>query len=164
LASSLWRFSSQACKSIAISQSPLVARRLLNRPGMADIFQVDGFRRSLDYHAERHNVLSSNLANSNTPGFRPEELVRKEEKAFGGTLALVRTEGTHFQAAGVPAIHETVISPDESRTGGLDGNTVSIEREMSKLQANDLRYQGASKLVTRHLAMLKYAASDANAG
>jgi flagellar basal body rod protein FlgB len=41
---------------------------------------------------------------------------------------------------------------------------VSLEREMSKLQANDLRYQGASKLVTRQLAMLKYAASDANAG
>jgi flagellar basal-body rod protein FlgB len=132
---------------------------------MSDFFQVGGFRRSLDYHAERHNVLSSNIANANTPGFRPEELLRKEEEdAFGGTLALVRTEHEHFQAAGVPAVHETVISPDESRTGGLDGNTVSLEREMSKLEANDLRYQGASKLVTRHLAMLKYAASDANAG
>jgi flagellar basal-body rod protein FlgB len=131
---------------------------------MSDIFQVDGFRRSLDYHAERHNVLASNLANANTPGFRPEELLRKDEEAFGGTLALVRTEHTHFQAAGVPPVHETVISPDESRTGGLDGNTVSIEREMSKLQANDLRYQSASKLVTRQLAMLKYAASDANSG
>ena len=131
---------------------------------MSDFFQVGGFRRSLDYHAERHNVLSSNIANANTPGFRPEELLRKEEDAFGGTLALMRTEKVHFQAAGVPAIHETVISPDESRTGGLDGNTVALEREMSKLQANDLRYQGASKLVTRHLAMLKYAASDANGG
>jgi flagellar basal-body rod protein FlgB len=131
---------------------------------MSDIFQVGGFRRSLDYHTERHNVLASNIANANTPGFRPEELLRKEEDAFGGTLPLKRTEAVHFQAAGVPAIHETVISPDESRTGGLDGNTVSLEREMSKLQANDLRYQGASKLVTRHLAMLKYAASDANSG
>jgi flagellar basal-body rod protein FlgB len=131
---------------------------------MSDIFQVGGFRRSLDYHTERHNVLASNIANANTPGFRPEELLRKEEDAFGGTLPLKRTESVHFQAAGVPAIHETVISPDESRTGGLDGNTVALEREMSKLQANDLRYQGASKLVTRHLAMLKYAASDANSG
>jgi flagellar basal-body rod protein FlgB len=131
---------------------------------MSDIFQVGGFRRSLDYHAERHNVLASNLANANTPGFRPEELLRKEEDAFGGTLALTRTEHRHFQAVGVPAVHETVISPDESRTGGLDGNTVSLEREMSKLQANDLRYQSATKLVTRQLGMLKYAANDANSG
>ena len=130
---------------------------------MADIFQVDGFRRSLDYHAERHNVLSSNVANTNTPGFRPKEVLRDEKEAFGGTLALVRTEQVHFQAAGVPAVHEVVVSPDESRTGGLDGNTVALEREMSKLQANDLRYQGATKLVTKHLGLLKYAASDANA-
>jgi flagellar basal-body rod protein FlgB len=137
---------------------------IAEQAAMADIFQVGGFRRSLDYHAERHNVLASNLANANTPGFRPEELLRKDENAFGGTLALERTEQAHFQTAGIPPVHQTVISPDESRTGGLDGNTVSLEREMSKLQANDLRYQGASKLVTRHLAMLKYAASDANAG
>ena len=129
-----------------------------------DIFQVSGFRRSLDYHAERHNVLSSNIANANTPGFRPEELLRDSEDDFGGTLALMRTERVHFQAAGIPASHETVISPDESRAGGLDGNTVALEREMSKLQANDLRYQAASKLVTRHLAMLKYAANDASSG
>ena len=131
---------------------------------MSDIFQVGGFRRSLDYHAERHNVLSSNIANANTPGFRPQELLRDDEEAFGGTLALKRTEQAHFESNGVPAIHQTVISPDESRAGGLDGNTVALEREMSKLQANDLRYQGASKLVTRHLGLLKYAASDANAG
>jgi len=131
---------------------------------MPDIFQVGGFRRSLDYHAERHNVLSSNIANANTPGFRPQELLREEADAFGGRLPLRRTEREHFQATGVPAVHDTIISPDESRTGGLDGNTVSLEREMSKLQANDLRYQGASKLVTRHLGLLKYAASDANAG
>ena len=131
---------------------------------MADIFQTGGFRRSLDYHTERHNVLSSNVANTNTPGFRPKELLRDDEDAFGGTLALARTELVHFRAGGVPAQHETVISPDESRTGGLDGNTVALEREMSKLQANDLRFQGASKLVARHLAVLKYAASDANAG
>ncbi len=131
---------------------------------MADIFQVNGFRRSLDYHTERHNVLSSNIANTNTPGFRPREVLRDDEDAFGGTLALVRSEREHFRAAGAPAIHETVISPDESRTGGLDGNTVALEREMSKLQANDLRFQGSSKLVAKHLAVLKYAASDANAG
>ena len=130
---------------------------------MSDIFQVGGFRRSLDYHTERHNVLSSNIANANTPGFRPQELLRDDQDAFGGTLPLERTERVHFEASGVPPIHETVISPDESRAGGLDGNTVALEREMSKLQANDLRYQGASKLVTRHLGLLKYAASDANA-
>jgi flagellar basal-body rod protein FlgB len=137
---------------------------LLNQRRMADIFQLGGYRRSLDYHAERHNVLSSNVANANTPAFRPKELLREEAPEIQGTLPLMRTEREHFLATGSPAVHDTVISPDESRAGGLDGNTVALEREMSKLQANDLRYQGTSRLVTRHLAMLKYAANDGTAG
>jgi flagellar basal body rod protein FlgB len=37
---------------------------------------------------------------------------------------------------------------------------VSLEREMSKLAANDIHYQGASRLINNHLATLRYAASD----
>jgi flagellar basal body rod protein FlgB len=49
-------------------------------------------------------------------------------------------------------------------SGGLDGNSVSLEREMSKLAANDLRYDGAVKIVTGKLAMLRYAANDGSGG
>jgi len=151
-------------KSARITRNRALACRLLKDLRMADIFQVGGFRRSLDYHAERHNVLASNIANANTPGFKPKELLRDEAPELKGTLPMMRTEQTHFYAGGSPELHATVVSPDESRAGGLDGNTVALEREMSKLQANDLRYQGASKLVTRHLAMLKYAANDGQSG
>lgn len=137
---------------------------MLKKRRMADIFHVGGFRRALDYHAQRHNVLSSNIANANTPAFRPKELLRNEDKEFGGTLPLMRTEPVHFQGTGSALDYETVIATDESRAGGLDGNTVALEREMSKLQANDLRFQGTSRLVTKHLAVLKYAANDAAAG
>jgi len=46
-------------------------------------------------------------------------------------------------APGVEAFEEQVVEP------GADGNSVSLEREMSKLAANDLRYDGAAKLVAR---------------
>ena len=127
---------------------------------MSDLLSVAPFQRSLDYHSERHNVLASNIANANTPGFRPQELLRVEESEFHGTLALVRTEHEHFTAPGLPDEHGMKVVPDESHIGGLDGNNVSLEREMSKLEANDLRYQGAAKLVTRNLAMLRYASND----
>ena len=45
---------------------------------MSDLLSVAPFHRSLDYHSERHNVLASNVANANTPGFRPKELLRVE--------------------------------------------------------------------------------------
>jgi flagellar basal-body rod protein FlgB len=131
---------------------------------MSDLLSVSPFQRSLDYHSERHNVLASNVANTNTPGFHPKELLRVEEDEFHSTLPMVRTEQQHFIGQGIPAIHELTNSPDDWNVGGLDGNNVSLEREMSKLQANDLRYQGAARLVTRNLAMLRYAANDGSSG
>jgi flagellar basal-body rod protein FlgB len=137
-----------------------VARGLLSDCVMSELLNVSAFHRALDYHSERHNVLASNIANANTPGFEPKELLRVEANEFRGTLAMTRTEHTHLVGSGVPAVHDLTVVPDASSLGGLDGNSVSIEREMSKLEANDLRFQGAAKLVTRQLAMLRYAAND----
>ncbi len=141
-----------------------MARGLLLCLSMSQIFNVGSLQRALDYHAERHNVVASNIANANTPGFRPLELLRVDAPGAQGSLPLTRTEGAHLVPAEDPGSYGMKVSPDESSVGGLDGNSVSIEREMSKLQANDLRYQGAAKLVTRQLAMLRYAASDASGG
>jgi len=105
-------------------------------------------------------VLASNIANTNTPGFRPKELLRVEDEEFGGTLAMVRTEQEHYRSGSVPESHDMKVVSDEAFVAGLDGNNVSIEREMSKLEANDLRYQAATRLVNRELGMLRYAAND----
>jgi flagellar basal-body rod protein FlgB len=131
---------------------------------MSDLLSVAPFHRSLDYHSNRHNVLASNIANVNTPGFRPKELLRVEGEELRTTLPLMRTEHEHFTAGGFGEVHDMTVVPDESNIGGLDGNNVSLEREMSKLAANDLRFQGAAKLVTRKLGMLRYAANDGSGG
>jgi flagellar basal-body rod protein FlgB len=131
---------------------------------MSELLSVAPFHRSLDYHSNRHNVLASNIANANTPGFRPKELLRAESEGIKGTLPVTRTEPEHFRTAGLGAVHDLVVTPEESTLGGLDGNNVSLEREMSKLEANDLRFQGAAKLVAKHLGMLRYAANDGGSG
>jgi flagellar basal-body rod protein FlgB len=131
---------------------------------MAQIFNLsDILHRSLDYHVERHNILSSNIANIDTPGFRPFELLRETDSALKGTLALTTSDERHLSRNGseIGAGDEKVVTEDVSVTAGGDGNSVSLEREASKLAANDLRYQSASQLITRHLAMLRYVASDA---
>ena len=49
---------------------------------------------------------------------------------------------------------EQVVSP------GNDGNAVSLEREMSKVAANNIRYEGAVRIVRSQLGLLRYAAND----
>lgn len=131
---------------------------------MSELLSVAPFHRSLDYHAKRHNVLASNIANVNTPGFRPKELLRVEAEELKNRMPLVRTQHEHFAMGALGAVHDMTVVPDESNIGGLDGNNVSLEREMSKLEANDMRFQTAARIVSRHLGMLRYAANDATGG
>jgi flagellar basal-body rod protein FlgB len=117
--------------------------------------------RALDYHLRRHNLLSSNVANADTPGFRPLELVREASELGEGNdgLPLASTHAghraEHVGTAGDAAVEvERVIQP------GGDGNAVSLEREMAKVAANDLRYQSITKAIRHHVGMLRYAAND----
>jgi flagellar basal body rod protein FlgB len=43
---------------------------------------------------------------------------------------------------------------------GSDGNAVTLEREMSKIDANRTRYSTSAELLSRRFAMLRYAAGD----
>ena len=66
---------------------------------MSLLDSVDKLRVGLDYHLQRHNVLVSNLAQAETPGYRPVDLVRTD---FDGAMnvALAATDPAH---AGTPA-------------------------------------------------------------
>jgi flagellar basal-body rod protein FlgB len=132
---------------------------------MSDLFSnVTALHRSLDYHSERHNLIASNIANANTPGFRPLELLRAESTETGGTLPMTRTESAHLSTTASQSLQSTTVAPDRSNSGGLDDNTVSLEREMSKLAANDVRYESGAKMIQHKLGMLRYAANDASGG
>ncbi|MEM9193879.1 MAG: flagellar basal body rod protein FlgB [Myxococcota bacterium] len=129
---------------------------------MSEIFDATGpMHRALGYHLERQNLIASNIANAETPGFRPRELVRTPPVEEGGRLPMTRTIGAHLRADGSrPGEWETI--EDTTHRPGNDGNAVNLEREMSRMAANNLRYDGVSNTLTRHIAMLRYAANDGN--
>jgi flagellar basal-body rod protein FlgB len=130
---------------------------------MSDLFSgVGALRGALDFHVERHNVLASNLANAETPGFQPMELVRESPRAEFQKLALEATSAGHFGTAPQEGVASFESKPDTSSAPGANGNAVNLEHEMSKLAANDIRYDGAVKIVSSKLAMLRYAANDGN--
>lgn len=120
-----------------------------------DLSTVDTLQAALTYHRERHTVLAGNVANLDTPGYRPVDLARR---TAGDPMALTETHEGHMAP---PAGADFVTSFDDG--GALlspDGNAVSLEREMSKIGANGARYSTSIELVTRRLALLRYAAGD----
>jgi len=101
--------------------------------------------RSLDARLLRHNLISGNLANADTPYFVPVDL------DFQGTLRAV-TEGA--QGAAVP--REQVFY-DPTSTPGPDGNAVDLDREMARMAMNHLGYATSLRTMAKRAAILKLA-------
>ena len=128
--------------------------------------------RAITFHRDRHAVLSSNLANLDTPGYKPMDLERLPQPASssngvtGGAtgplppIALSTTHNRHIPIDPVEGSNPQRIFQDDDGTQGGDHNAVRLERELAKIEANRVRFMATSELVTRRLALLRYSASD----
>jgi len=112
---------------------------------------TDGLQAALTFHRERHGVLAGNIANVDTPGYAPLDVVRTPAPVVPGGGA----SGPAFKT-----VSRTKVLVEEGNSKTMDGNSVELEREMAKLEANRVRYQTSAELVSRQLAMLRYAAGD----
>lgn len=118
---------------------------------------IDQLAGAMSFHRDRHTVLAGNVANLDTPGYRPADL----QRVLGSDgRTLERTDPGHMNAAGQAG--QELVFDDGGLLVGPDGNAVALERELAKIDANRVRYGTSSELVSRRLAMLRYAAGDGN--
>jgi flagellar basal-body rod protein FlgB len=127
---------------------------------IGDIPALAALRTRMQWHQERQRVLAENIANSDTPNFKPRDLVEPNlasTAALGGTtgsLALVRTDPNHMTLSGGTTAFDDRKSFYETRPAG---NSVSLEDEMMKVAANQMDYQAATTLYSKSLGLLKKA-------
>jgi flagellar basal-body rod protein FlgB len=111
--------------------------------------------RSLDTRLERHNVLSSNLANADTPGFVPRDV------DFASAMRAAAQEiGSEGQVPRAPT--PTLVGAAAGAAAGLDGNKVDADRTLVSLAEYGLQYGASAKVAAKKLAILRYVASDGN--
>jgi flagellar basal-body rod protein FlgB len=129
----------------------------------SDLPILNALRTRMQWHQERQRVLAENVANSDTPNFKPRDLVEPKfdpsGAAAGGPLAMVRTSAAHMVPPGAPE------NFDESTKGGFEtrpaGNSVNLEDEMLKLSQNQMDYEAVTGLYTHSLHLLKTAIGKA---
>jgi flagellar basal-body rod protein FlgB len=136
---------------------------------MSELFGgVDNLRATLDYHMFRHNMLASNLAHVDTPGYVPKDASRDE--TFGGTLEMAvaksgSTSGATSSTAPIALGPSYTVFDDPSPSAtALDKNSVSLDREAAKVAANQIRYDVVSVLAHSELTDLEFAANDGRGG
>jgi flagellar basal-body rod protein FlgB len=113
---------------------------------MIDTPLMRGLERALDVGAFRHQLITANLANVDTPGYRTRDL-----RSFAGEMQ---------QAM---AGDEPLLTPAAREPRGLlerpDGNNVNVDRESLLLAENQLHFQVAVQFLRAEFRRLSEAIS-----
>lgn len=103
---------------------------------------LHGLAEALELHQQRHRVISENLANVETPGYRARDLAFHDalKAAFSGD------DGGDVEPA------EPVV--DTSTPIKMDGNSVDLDLETTRLADNAFRIVTLSRILAKRYALL----------
>jgi flagellar basal-body rod protein FlgB len=131
---------------------------------ISDLPTLSALRTKMQWHQERQRVLSENVSNSDTPNFRPRDLVEPKFDQAGntapggsmGSLAMMPTSGgTNIASSnGGASFAPNARGTYETRPAG---NAVNLEDEMMKASNNQMDYAAVTSLYSKSLHLLKTA-------
>jgi len=121
-------------------------------------------KKSLDFNSARHLLISSNIANMDTPGFQARDLDFQEQLrqavALEGTLPVKATHRAHFGPSAGSLAGLSPLSFETTGEAKSNGNNVNVDEEMSKLAANQLYYSAVAQMMSKRGDILSSAVSE----
>ncbi|MFQ5346475.1 MAG: flagellar basal body rod protein FlgB [Rhodothalassiaceae bacterium] len=111
-------------------------------------------------------VVAQNIANADTPGYRPKELAAADFGALVESLrasagpapsvSLARTNAAHFGPAG-PDAGNPRVRPAAIEQSAPDGNAVDLEGELLKMAQTQMDYGLMVDLYRKQVSLLRTA-------
>lgn len=124
--------------------------------------------------ASRQRVISNNLANVDTPGFKASDVEFEQElqraiaqdgaQSASSQLAPVSYRPGQIPIEGdtpsaIDSVRPQLVRPDNTETR-LDGNNVDIDKEMVQLAETTISYNSLVQLMAARVAMARYAVNE----
>lgn len=119
-------------------------------------------RARLDNLSERQRLISENIANASTPGYRPRDVDTSgfermvASAAGGGGLQMARTKAGHMSPGGGSG-SVNIVTRDDSETT-IDGNAVVLEEQMSAAAQTRMEFETGIALYQKGLELIRMAA------
>lgn len=106
---------------------------------------------TMGIRSDRAEILASNLANADTPGYKAKDVDFKQALADAqGNLSrrqnLARTHEKHFDVGSSLSPNVKYRVPLQPDTG--DGNTVDVQVERNKFLQNGMEYQASTQFLS----------------
>lgn len=116
---------------------------------------LDKINKMSSFYFERSKVIQGNIANANTPFYKPVDITFEE--VLNKEIKLKTTDSRHIN----PTDNEFInIKPIENGyLVGYDQNKVNIEEEMAKLAESSIMYKTLLETLKKEMAKMKLAIS-----
>lgn len=116
-------------------------------------------QRILDLRVQQHGLVSSNLANANTPNYKAQQLDFSETLAQimeepGSTMPMDRSDPRHLGGRGGVDTPVDILEL-EPAAWSPDGNSVNPEEQSAEMMENTLMYRTLARMVRRKFDELK---------
>ena len=130
---------------------------------------VEVLAKSVDLRTRQHNLISSNVANAETPGFTPRALeferqlqsAVKKSSARGAASESAQPHPAHIPLKGagparIQQVGGTVVEVP-AQTPGRDNNGVELENEMNRMMQNQVLFNASAQLLAKKFEGLRTA-------
>lgn len=125
---------------------------------MFDKSGLPAYQKFLDLASLRHKLVSGNVANASTPGYRSKDINFNKEFAratkAGNQTQVEMTNKNHIPTSKHP---DRPAKVESTKPKIEELNSIDIDQEISKMAQNELMYSVGARLVQRKLEGLRKA-------
>ena len=123
---------------------------------MSELFShIDILEEKASFFLERTKVIQGNIANADTPFYRPVDL--KFEKILTQQVKMKMTNPKHLDP--FPEKEVKIEKFYTKNFAGYDQNRVNVEEELAKLAESSIMYKTLLESMKKEMAKLKYVIS-----
>ncbi|SMC09287.1 flagellar basal body rod protein FlgB [Nitratiruptor tergarcus] len=112
--------------------------------------KIDKISQTASFYLERTKVIQSNIANADTPGYVPKELVFAKE--LERSMELKKDNPKHIEPTSNGKKFKEI---ELSKIRGYDDNRVDVQEELAKLAESSIMYKSLAENLKKEFAKLK---------
>ena len=121
-------------------------------------------KQALDYRAMRQDTIASNIANADTPYYRPRDisfedaLADQRREIFAERnpqLQMAHTDGAHFDAGSSNAPQQATTFFRDGHMARNDGNSVDLDVETTELAKNSTMFNALTAAIKKESMLFK---------
>jgi len=124
---------------------------------------IDFMGRLLDVKSKRHELISNNLANVDTPGYKRYDIAFEEllkSKLYRKSIPLTSTNDRHINSKKQLSDIKPKIYRENESSHRNDKNNVDIDKEMVEMVKNTLSYNIISEQISTNFKLFQIAINE----